>query len=200
MTDANCFHFQGEHFSQTQGAPMGSPLSSVLAEFFMEHLEQRAFTCDSFTGPVRLFKRYVDDIFAIAKKGHEDSFLHHLNGLFTGHIKFTIEKEHGGCLPFLDALVIKDGHKLKTTVYRKPTNTDRYLNYHSHHPKSAKIRIVTGMVDRAFHLCDAEFLNAELKHIKRSLIRNDYPRRLADSCVRRRLELLRSGAPHAQPA
>ncbi|KFD68190.1 hypothetical protein M514_19672 [Trichuris suis] len=200
MTEGNYFHFQGEHFSQTQGAPMGSPLSPVLAEFFMEHLEQRAFACDNFTGRVKFFKRYVDDIFAIVKKGHEESFLHHLNGLFTEHIKFTIEKEHGGRLPFLDALVIKDGHKLKTTVYRKQTNTDRYLNYHSHHPKSVKIGIVTGMVDRAFNLCDAEFLDAELKDIKRSLIRNDYPRRLVDSCVGRRLELLRSGAPHAQPA
>ncbi|KFD47207.1 hypothetical protein M513_11473 [Trichuris suis] len=100
----------------------------------------------------------------------------------------------------LNALVMKDGHKLKTTVYRKPTNPDRYLNYHSHHPRSFKIGIVEGMVHRAFHLCDADFLDAELKHIKRSLIRNDYPRRLLDSCVRRRLELLRSGAPQAQPA
>ncbi|KFD60951.1 hypothetical protein M514_13377 [Trichuris suis] len=200
MTEGNYFHFQGAHFSQTQGVPMGSPLSPVLAEFFMEHLEQRAFACDNFTRRVEFFKRYVDDIFAIVKKGHEQSFLHHLNGLFTEHIKFTIEKEHGGRLPFLDALVIKDGHRLKTTVYRKPRNTDRYLNYHSHHPKSVKIGIVTGMVDRAFHLCDAEFLDAELTHIKRSLMRNDYPGKLVDSCVRRRLELLRSGAPHAQPA
>ncbi|KFD51933.1 hypothetical protein M513_07262 [Trichuris suis] len=179
---------------------MGSPLSPVLAEFFMEHLEQRAFACDNFTRRVKFFKRYVDDIFAIVKKGHEQSFLHHLNGLFTEHIKFTIEKEHGGRLPFLDALVIKDGHRLKTTVYRKPRNTDRYLNYHSHHPKCVKIGIVTGVVDRAFRLCDAEFLDAELTHIKRSLMRNDYPGKLVDSCVRRRLELLRSGAPHAQPA
>ncbi|KFD47578.1 hypothetical protein M513_11542 [Trichuris suis] len=56
------------------------------------------------------------------------------------------------------------------------------------------------MVDRAFNLCDTEFLDAELKHINTLLIRNDYPRRLVDSCVGRRLELLRSGAPHAQPA
>ncbi|KFD66818.1 LOW QUALITY PROTEIN: hypothetical protein M514_20962 [Trichuris suis] len=109
-------------------------------------LTRRAFACDSFTGRVKLFKRYVDDIFAIVKKGHEEAFLYHLNGLFTEHVKFTIEKEHGGRLPFLDALVIKDGHRLKTTVYRKPTNTDRYLNYHSHHPKSVKIGIVTGML------------------------------------------------------
>ncbi|KFD48299.1 hypothetical protein M513_10791 [Trichuris suis] len=33
MTEGNYFHFQGEHFSQTQGTPMGSPLSPVLAEF-----------------------------------------------------------------------------------------------------------------------------------------------------------------------
>ncbi|KFD60076.1 hypothetical protein M514_27749 [Trichuris suis] len=86
----------------------------------MEHLEQRAFACDNFTRRVKFFKRYVDDIFAIVKKGHEQSFLHHLNGLFTEHIKFTIEKEHGGRLPFLDALVIKDGHRPRPHKVKEP--------------------------------------------------------------------------------
>ncbi|KFD60435.1 hypothetical protein M514_27392 [Trichuris suis] len=35
--------FMGSFFRQNNGAPMGSPLSPVLAELFMEHLEETAF-------------------------------------------------------------------------------------------------------------------------------------------------------------
>uniref|UniRef100_A0A5S6Q3I9 Reverse transcriptase domain-containing protein n=1 Tax=Trichuris muris TaxID=70415 RepID=A0A5S6Q3I9_TRIMR len=68
------------------GAPMGSPLSPVMAEIFMEHLEDIAFK-DGFTAfGVKMFKRYVDDIFVIIETGKEIALLDHLNGLFTGQI------------------------------------------------------------------------------------------------------------------
>ncbi|KFD47477.1 hypothetical protein M514_11638 [Trichuris suis] len=98
-------------------------LNTVVFMFWLS-LITSALRKDSTTRAVKLLKRYVDDNFAAIKKGHEDSFLHHLNGLFTGHIRFTIGKEQGNYLPFLDALVIKDGHKLMTRVHRKLTNTD----------------------------------------------------------------------------
>ncbi|KFD51271.1 hypothetical protein M514_07871 [Trichuris suis] len=56
MLEGNYFNFQGEHFSQIQGAPMRSQLSPVLALFFTERLEEMAFTQDSITGSVKLFK------------------------------------------------------------------------------------------------------------------------------------------------
>ncbi|KFD47077.1 hypothetical protein M513_12065 [Trichuris suis] len=40
MLEANTFHFQGSFYKQKNGAPMGSPLSPVLAEVFMEYLER----------------------------------------------------------------------------------------------------------------------------------------------------------------
>ncbi|KFD50511.1 hypothetical protein M514_08579 [Trichuris suis] len=59
----------------------------------MEHLEERAFEkTDNPVAPT-LFKRYVDDIFAIVKKGQEDTLLEYLNTIFLGQIAFTIEKE-----------------------------------------------------------------------------------------------------------
>ena len=44
-----------------------------------------------------------------------------------------------GKLPFLDTCVQRttDG-KLETVVYRKPSHTDKYLSFNSHHPTSHK--------------------------------------------------------------
>ncbi|KFD54784.1 hypothetical protein M513_04484 [Trichuris suis] len=98
MLEGNFFHFQGRFCKQNGGAPMGSPLSPILAEVFMEHLEDRAFSeADSNILP-RLFKRYVDDIFVIIESGKEEPFLNHLNNLFPNTISFTIEKELCGKL------------------------------------------------------------------------------------------------------
>ncbi|KFD50674.1 hypothetical protein M513_08481 [Trichuris suis] len=129
---------------------VGRSLAHVRSEYGRE-------TCS------RLFKRYVDDIFAIVEVGKEELLLEHLNCLFPNCISFTIEKETRGRLPFLDALVIRSKNRLKTTVYRKPTHSDRYLHFSSHHPRSVFTGIIRGMVDRALSMCDAEFLEGELR-------------------------------------
>ncbi|KFD50739.1 hypothetical protein M514_08395 [Trichuris suis] len=76
----------------------------------------------------RLFKRYVDDIFAIIKKGKEEEFLNFLNSIFPEQVVFTMEKEENEALPFLDVLIIRTNEMLKTKVYRKSTHTDQYLH------------------------------------------------------------------------
>ncbi|KFD62137.1 hypothetical protein M514_25739 [Trichuris suis] len=165
---------------------MGSPLSPVLAEVFMEFLEDVAFsTADTSITPT-VFKRYVDDVFAVIKSGKEEIFLEHLNSIFPNHISFTTEKEENGRLPFLDALVISDGRRLKTTVYRKPTHSKRYLHFSSHHSRSVMRGIITGMIDRAISICGKEFLAAELGHIKATFLYNGYPPGLISSVVRQR--------------
>ncbi|KFD54739.1 hypothetical protein M513_04439, partial [Trichuris suis] len=143
-------------------------------------------TADTSITPT-VFKRYVDDVFAVIKSGKEEIFLEHLNSIFPNHISFTIEKEENGRLPFLDALVIRDGRRLKTTVYRKPTHSNRYLHFSSHHSRSVMRGIITGMVDRAISVCDKEFLAAELRHIKATFLYNGYPPGLISSVVRQRI-------------
>ncbi|KFD62914.1 hypothetical protein M514_24954 [Trichuris suis] len=183
MKEANYFRFGEQCFMQNSGAPMGSSLSPVLAEVFMEHLEERAFsTANESIVPV-LFKRYVDDVFAITKSGEDEAFLNHLNSLFPACISFTIEKEEDGRLPFLDALIIKEGDRLKTTVYRKPTHSDRYLHFSSHHPRSVMRGVISGMVERARAICDEEFLAKELGHIKTTFFSNGYPAALISSAT-----------------
>ena len=45
-----------------------------------------------------------------------------------------------GKLPFLDILLERtDSGGLKLFIYRKPTDTDQYLNFSSHHPIEHKL-------------------------------------------------------------
>ena len=115
---------------------MGSPVSAVVANLYMEFFEEMALT--SAPDKPALWKRYVDDIWCIVKKGKEEELLDHLNSVRPS-IKFTMELEKDGKLPFLDCSLQRgeDG-MLTSTVYRKPTHTDRYLHYTSHHPVHVK--------------------------------------------------------------
>ena len=42
VLDNNFFVFQGSHFQQIFGCPMGSPVSAILANLVMEHVEEKA--------------------------------------------------------------------------------------------------------------------------------------------------------------
>ena len=97
----------------------------------------------------RLWKRYVDNTCCIIKKGEVDQLLQHLTSICPS-IKFTMEVEREGKLPFLNNLLRRNSDgSLDITVYRKPTDTDRYLSFQSHHPVHAKRGLVRCLHDRA---------------------------------------------------
>ena len=75
-----------------------------------------------------------------------------------------METEKDNKLAFLDTAVLgePDGH-LTTSVYRKPTLTDQYLAFDSHHPQSVK----NGIVDlRRFRACPKLRTQATLERSK----------------------------------
>ena len=82
------FSSQGRFYEQTEGAAMGSPISSIVANLFMEDLEVQAIR--TLSPPPALWKRFVDDTFTIIKKENRNSFLQHLNSIHP-NIKFTCE-------------------------------------------------------------------------------------------------------------
>ena len=151
---------------------MGSPVSAVVDNLYMEFFEELALE----TAPTtpRVWKRYVDDTFCILRKGSTEGLLHHLNGV-RPTIKFTMKQEEDRKILFLDTLLRREDGRLDVSVCRKPTHTDRYLRFKSHHPTDVK-----GGVVRCFHdtargiISTQDKLQKEVDHLARDLKQNAY--------------------------
>ena len=130
------FSFQNKFFEQVDGAAMGSLVSSMVANLYMEHFEREVLW--SASAP-RYWFRFVDDTFVIQQQAPKQAFLDHTSSIDPA-IKFTVEGYQGtGAILFLDTLAIPEaGHTLSITVYHKPTCTDQYLQWDSHHNLSTK--------------------------------------------------------------
>ncbi|XP_030764236.1 uncharacterized protein LOC115888610 [Sitophilus oryzae] len=167
------FLWNGNYYEQTEGVAMGSPISPIIANFFMERFEEKALE-SSVLKPAVWF-RYVDDTFVVWKHGRDslDDFLHHLNSQ-SPSIKFTMETEVNNQLAFLDVLVKRNGDLLDHTVYRKPTHTDRYLHKLSNHHPSQKQGIIGTLANRARRICANEHIQEELSHLNKAFLANGY--------------------------
>ena len=90
-------------------------------------------------------------------------------------IQFTKEIQENGKLPFLDCLVSRDNNELRTTVYRKPTHTDRLLDESSYNPTSHKVTTIRTLTRRAQLVCDTpDSLRDEHKYLEHVFIKNNY--------------------------
>ena len=105
------------------------------------------------------------------------AFLDHINSIDPA-IMFTVEGTQGnGAIPFLDTLItLLADNSLSITVYHKPTHTDQYLQWDSHHSLSAKYSVIGTLINRAKTVCtDPEFLQRELQHLRKALRKCIYP-------------------------
>jgi hypothetical protein len=174
-TDNTYFQLNNEFYKQSFGLAMGSSLSPLLADIFMEDFETNIISKQNLKPSV--WWRYVDDVFSIWPHGSEllDTFLNDINDK-EETITFTMEKEYNNTLPFLDVLISKNDTGYETQVYRKPTHTNRYLNFKSNHNINIKKGIIKSLYDRAKITCSNENSFLEEKHLLTSvLLKNDYP-------------------------
>ena len=82
-----------------------------------------------------------------------------------------------GAIPFLDTLVTPlADNSLSFQVYQKPTHTDWYLQWESHHSLSSKYSIIGTLTHGAKVVCTTpELLKDELKHLGGALGNCKYP-------------------------
>lgn len=122
------FLYNGHYFEQKDGVVMGSPLSPVMANFFVEFFEHKALQNAPYKPPV--FLQYVDDTFLVWPHGNKvlGELFSYLNRLHP-NIQFTVDIKGPDGLPFwmiwfIGKVMVTMGHK----VYRKPTHTNLYLH------------------------------------------------------------------------
>ena len=155
---------------------MGSPVSPIVCNLFMEDLEQRAIA--TALNPPKWWYRYVDDSHSTHKEQNVQEFTDHLNSQ-DPDIQFTVEYPDGdNRLAFLDShpQVLEDG-SIKLKVYRKPTHTDQYLSFSSNHPIEHKLGVIRTLYNRAETIVTtSEDRAAELDHVDKALTQCGYPK------------------------
>ena len=140
------FSFQNKFYEQVEGVPGGSPVSPIVTNLCMECFERRLSVLPS---TPRAWYRFVDDTWVTQKQAHKQEFLDHINNVDPA-IKFTVEgTQANGAIPFLDTLVrpLAD-NPLSFQVYQKPTHTDQYLQWDSHHSLSSKYSVIGTLTHR----------------------------------------------------
>ena len=179
------FLFNGCFYDQIDGMAMGSPLAPVLANFFMGHYER--LWLEKYTGTqVLYYRRYVDDIICCFQNSHDaEMFFQYLNKCHP-NIKFTMETETDGKLPFLDVLLSKQRSSNNecsciTSVFRKKTYTGLLTNYFSFTPFQYKLGLIKTLIDRAYKINNTtQGFQNDINTLTTILKRNMFPSWLID--------------------
>ena len=120
------FLFQGKYFKQIHVAAIGSPISTLIANLFMEEFKVKAISSASHSP--HLLLRFVDDTFVIKQAEYCHQFLQHIN-FQDLHIKFTTEDpKEDDSVPFLDTLVFCSPNNTLQPHFttNPPTQTNTY--------------------------------------------------------------------------
>lgn len=182
----NYFVFNGNHYQQDNGLAIGSPLSPLLAELFMNNLEKELFQCNhTLMKNVHYWYRYVDDILCLwnGTKRQVRNFLKMLNTL-NESIKFTVEFQDNDRINFLDLKISIQNGKHMFGIYRKPTCTDHVIHANSKHPPSQKLAAFRSMVHRAIviPLTNEEYCK-EINIIKSIATANGFKEAMIDNMI-----------------
>ena len=99
-------------------------------------------------------------------------------------IQFILGREKDRHLPFLDSNVSRGVQgNLETSVYRKPTHTDKYLAFDSHYPICHKKSVAKTLLRRADCLPSSLDSKAEeRKYVSNVLKTNDYTKTFLRNC------------------
>ena len=190
------FAFNDEFYLQVAGLSMGSPLSPVLSNIFMEIFEIKFLP--NILNFDHVWLRYVDDIFVVLPDQVEPAtILSKLNDCVP-QIKFTLELEQNSFLPFLDVLLIRkifisdNREEFAFKVFRKDTHIDSYVHWLSCHESHVKFGILKGFFLRAFRLCSPEYLDEEIAHIRKIFKTLGYPSQFIEKALKSTKRRLRN--------
>lgn len=164
---------------------MGSPLSPLLSNIFMDSLENKIQKLSLSNNLIYWF-RYVDDILILWKGTSRQLQQFHLklNDL-DKNIKFTLEIENNKSINFLDLTITRSQNKHIFKIYHKPTHTDITINKSSTHPGTHKLAAYRSLIYRlvSIPMKKTDF-EIELDRIKTIAINNGFKSHTVDKLLR----------------
>ena len=104
-------------------------------------------------------------------------------------IRFTIECSDKQ-LPFLDVLVTKEGSKLETDIYYKPSDSKQYLLFNSCHPKHTRTSIPYSLARRIRSIVtNEEILRIRMNELRLALKQQNYPLHVIEKGIDKAMKL-----------
>ena len=163
----NNFVFDCIHYLQIKGCAVGTICAPAYANIFMTNFELK-YIYPYIKDKIKMFLRFIDDLFMIWI-GSEQELLNFMSDLNKKHPSIKFEFKYSQTkIEFLDVLVCKDQNNMQqTTIYRKQTDRQNYLDARSEHPKSLKDSIPYSQALRIKQICSSqpEFLSHTAKII-----------------------------------
>lgn len=155
LKDNICF-YRGKTYRFPDGLPMGGPLSSLVADVYMDNLETKILSDDNGAAHVLYYKRYVDDILCIWD-GPDVALQQFLDSMNNHHPSVTFTLEMGNhTLGFLDLRLqltpAEAGLSVEFSIYRKTTFSGISISNDSLHPRPHKMAQINAAIHRLLHL------------------------------------------------
>jgi hypothetical protein len=180
----NTFQFDNRNYLQLLGTAMGTKMAPTYATLTLAFLEINLYQAikEKYGDEIEKnfkngWKRYLDDCFIFwdQKWGNITDFFSLLQNLHP-KIDFTMDNSSEE-IPFLDILIRKNSDgTIITDIYRKPTDSQRYLHFRSHHPDNCKKAVPLMLARRICTIVtDPALLNKRLDELEDTLRERGYP-------------------------
>jgi len=112
---------------------MGCPISSLIAELFLQHYEDIYIKQLLDTQNIALYTRYLDIlIIHDTTRIQPDAINTHINQIYN-NVRLSPTHESHSSINFLDLTITRKQTCPETDIYRKPTTTDININFLSNH-------------------------------------------------------------------
>ena len=179
------FKFNNSVYKQVDGLAMGSSVSPIIANIFLNHFETvHLNSCPPEIKPT-LYRRYLDDTFILFRSEMQARAFFDYFSEKHDSIKFTIETEQNESLSFLDVKVTKQNNKFITSVYRKATFTGLGTNYFSCINEVYKVSCIRTLIHRAFKICSSyQSFHEEVEFLKTFFTNNNFPMKLINKVIK----------------
>ena len=217
VLNLNIFEFDSQLYKQIIGTAMGTICAPPYANVFMHKIDGMLKTLATNLSskdedPIRLLKRFLDDIFLVWRGTVDDLqlFLEEMNKLHPT-IKFTSEMtspyrcdmegphdcfcHQTQSIAFLDTKVSISGGNFVTDLFKKPTDRCQYLLPSSCHPSHITKNIPYNLCHRLLRICsNRETLKQRLNELKELLLSREYRKNVVEDAIKKVLEMSREEA------
>ena len=180
ILDFNYFLFDDEYIKQIKGFAMGTKAAVVCANLVVAYLEMKMFALLPTIYPqdvvdfiIRNYFRFLDDLFYKWLNNFDITKFYEIFDSLDPDIKFIFSKLSSD-ENYLDIRFQIRNNKLEMDIYRKPTDSFNFLNYHSCHPKHTRDNIALSLAKRIVRIVSLD-IDSRLEELKGHLLLCSHP-------------------------